>query len=99
MKSDTADRLGLEGGSHSLMHELLYRSPRECGAHPNRAAYAGVPHKLERLVRPIAIFALAAPNRRRFLSPQKRNRRTLRCDRVLRSNLRTPERQRPESLD
>ena len=79
-KSDTADRPGLEGGSRSLMHALLLRSPRECGAPPNRVAYGAVVHKLERLVRPIAILALAVPNRRRFPSPQKRNRRMLNAE-------------------
>src|SRR6202161_3493650 len=81
------------------MHEPLSRSLRECDEHPRRAAYVGVLHKLEKLVRPIAIFALATPNRSRFLSPQKKNRRTLCCDQVPRSTLRTQEQQRPGSLD
>src|SRR5580658_364439 len=96
MRNDTDDRLGLEGGNRWLMHEPLSRRARECVEHPHRAAYV---HKLERLVQPIAIFALATPNRSRFLPPQKKKRRMLRCDQVSRSTLRTQEQQRPEPLD
>src|SRR6185437_12368191 len=98
MRSDTDDHLELEGGNRWLMHEPLSRSLRECDEHPRRAACVGVPHKLGRLVPPIAIFALTTPNRSRFLSRQKKNRRTHRREQEPRSALRTPERQRPGSL-
>src|SRR3954464_590938 len=69
MRSDRADRLRLEGDNRSRMHELRSQSPPECDAHRHRAAYVDVLHKLEKLVRPIAKFAPATPNRPRFLSP------------------------------
>jgi len=81
MRLDIDVRPRSRGDNRALRRELRSRSPRECGAYPDRDACGGVPRNLGKLGRLIAISPRSAPNQLRFPCLQRTHSRSFRFDR------------------